>query len=354
VKPKGAFDTAAATRPAAAPRAAPEPLGPTARRPRRGRRGRLAAARVPLLALVAALLIPLFLDGYFAYLANLALVYVIVAIGFTIILGWAGQMAFADVAFFGLGAYTGARAASLWGVPAELALAIGILAGLVVGLGFGALVVRLRRYYLSIVTIAFMFVLDYLYRHLDPITGGVRGFAVPSPHFLLLGGQKISSPHLQYYVGLVLVVLAYLFAVRLRKSALGRGWQVVRVDERAAQALGIDVYRSKLAAFAISAAVIAPAGVWLGYLSGRVFPESFGMNELLFHFLIVVIGGLGSLNGAVLGAVLLVLAREYLRGFVGVSEILFGLLLLVSVLVLQKGIYGTLADRFKRLREGFV
>ncbi len=307
---------------------------------------------VAILAIVV--LAPLGLDGYSVYLLDLAAVYVMVAIGFTIVLGWAGQMAFISVAFFGLGAYTGGRAASVWNLPVEVALAVGILAGLLVGLGFGALAVRLRRYYLSIVTMAFMFALDYLYRNLGDLTGGVRGFPVPTPQLLLLGNQKVASPYLQYYVGFVLVVLTYLFAVRLRKSSLGRGWQVVRADEKVAQAIGVNVYRSKLAAFAISAALLSEAGVWFAFTTGRVFPESFGMNELLFHFVIMVLGGLGSLNGAAAGAVLLVVAREYLRSFTGLSEILFGLVLLVSILTMQSGVYGTLAARFRSLREAFV
>ncbi len=310
---------------------------------------------LPKMALAAfALSVPLGLNGYFVYLADLALAYAILAIGFTFVLGWAGQMAFANVTFFGFGAYASGVAAARLGVPVEGAMLIGTAAGFLLGVAFGALVVRLRRYYLAIATMASTFILDYVYRHLDELTGGVRGLSIPTPRFWLLGGEKVASPYGQYYVGLVFLVVAVVVSVWLRKSSVGREWQVVRADERVATALGINVYASKLKAFALAAAVMSAAGAWLGCLLGQIFPESFLMNELLFQFLIVVIGGLGSVNGAITGAILLVIVRQYLQGFVGLSEILFGLLLLVSVLALQKGIYGTLAAKYHQLREGFV
>lgn len=306
------------------------------------------------LILTVALAVPLGLDGYLVYLTNLALVYAVTAMGFTIVLGWTGLLGLCNSAFFGLGAYTGGLVAARWGVPVEAAILAGALAGGLVGLAFGSLAVRLRRYYLAITAIAFMFVLDYFFRNLDEITGGVRGLVIPAPTFALLGFQQVSSSYGHYYFSLLMVVVVYLFAVRLRKSSLGREWQVVRADERVAMALGINVYLSKLKAFVIGFAVIAASGAWLGFLLGRIFPESFLGNEMMYQFLIVALGGLGSVNGAVGGAIFLIVVRQYLRGYVGISEILFGVLLLVTVLALPRGIYGTLAEKYRGLREGFL
>lgn len=307
-----------------------------------------------LAILVLAMVIPFGLDGYFVYLANVALVYAVLATGFTMYLGWAGLFAFSNSAFFGLGAYTGGILASRLGVSVEVAVLGSALVGGAVALGFGSMAVRLKRYYLAITTMSFMFVLDYAFRNLDELTAGVRGLVVPSPYFLILGGQKITSPYGQYYVGLVMVLIAYIVAVRIRTSSLGREWQVVRSDEKVAKALGINVYRSRLKAFTISSAIMSAAGGWLAFLLGRIFPESFVGTEQMFEFLIIVIGGLGSIRGAIGGAILLVMMRQYLRGYVGVSEILFGLLLLITVLALQRGVYGTLASRFRALREGYI
>lgn len=306
------------------------------------------------LVLVAALALPLFLDNYYLLLANIALVYAVIGIGLTVLLGWTGQFAFTSAAFFGFGAYTGARLGAVLDLPIEVAIVVGVFAAGVASLAFGAAAVRLRGYYLSIVTIAFMFLLDYAYRNLPEVTGGVRGFEVPVPYSGLIGGLELASQPAKFYFGVALLVVVFAAATLLRASSIGRAWQSLRVNPAAAAALGIDVYRNRLLAFVVGAAIFAAAGVWFAYVNGRVFPESYNLSELIFHFLIVVIGGMGSLRGAVIAAVLLVVARELLRGFVGLSEISFGLVLLLSVLFLRHGLYGSIAKRWHALREPYL
>lgn len=307
---------------------------------------------IAILVLLLALLIPLALNGYFVYLADLALVYIMVTVGLTISLGWSGQLVFMSAAYFGFGAFAAGVAAAKWGLPTEGAIIFGTVMGMLLGVGFGALAMRLKGYYLAIATLSLMYMLDYFYRNVRSITGGVSGFPVPQPKFLLGLGAVVSSDYAKYYVGLALAVCAYAIAYWLRRTPLGRSWRVLRKDEEVARALGINVYRSKLAAFTSSATLIAFGGTWFVFVTGRFLPETFTINELLFHFLILVVGGLGSINGAVFSSILLVFAREYLRGFAGVSEILFGALLLLIVLFLRHGIFGTLARKFPRLREG--
>ena len=306
------------------------------------------------IVLAIAMALPFVLGNYYLLLANIALVYAIIGIGLTMLLGWTGQFAFISTAFFGFGAYTGARLGAALDLPIEAAIAVGVVASAVVGLGFGAAAVRLRGYYLSIVTIASMFMLDYAYRNLPNLTGGVRGFIVPIPYSGLIGGIELGSYAARFYFGLALLVIVFAAATLLRASSIGRAWQSLRVNPAAAAALGIDVYRQRLLAFVVGAIIFGAAGVWFAYVNRRVFPESYGMGELIFHFLIVVIGGMGSLRGAVVAAVLLVVARELLRGFVGLSEITFGVVLLLSVLFMRRGIYGTLAERWRALREPYL
>jgi branched-chain amino acid transport system permease protein len=312
------------------------------------------SAGIFAVALAAAVMAPLFLDNYLTLLANLALVYAIIGIGLTVVLGWTGQFAFISTGFFGLGAYTGGRIGALLDLPIELALLVGLVAGLALGVLFGAAAVRLRGYYLSIVTIAFLFLLDFLYRNLPDLTGGVRGFVVPTPYVAALGGLELATSNSRFYFGLLLLVAVFAIAAVLRRTAIGRAWQALRANPQAAAALGVDVYRYRLLAFAVSAGIFAVAGVWFAYVNGRVFPETYTLGELIFHFLIVVIGGMGSLRGAVVAAVALVVVREYLRGFVGFSEIFFGGSLLIAVLFFRSGIYGTIANRWRRLREDYL
>lgn len=300
---------------------------------------------------VLAALPPLFLNQYLVYLLAIGLTYAVLSIGFTIVLGWSGQLAFVSVAYFGLGAFATGSMAARFGLPAELALIVGLVAGIVSGVAFGALVVRLTRYYMAVATLALVILLDYAYRNFTPVTGGVSGFSVPSPSFLVLAGERVTSPIGQYIVGLVLVGIAYAVARRFQVSALGRAWRVVRLDPRVAQSLGINVYRARLLAFTVAAAFMAVAGGWFVYIGGRFLPETYHLDELLFHFLILVVGGLGSLRGAIVGSLALVFVREYLRSFPGASEMIFGAILLLTVLFLPAGLYGAIASRFRGLRE---
>ncbi len=311
------------------------------------------AVTVGAIALATALG-PLVLNGYYVYLLTIVFAYVILAAGFNVVLGWSGQLAFMSAAFFGFGAWVSGRATTAYGVPAEVALLLGTVGAAILGLMFGALAVRLARYYLAIVTLALMYVLDYSYRNFAELMGGVSGFRVRDPQFALLGGAPASSDTDRYYVGLVLAIIAYLAVRWLRTTPTARGWRVIRRDERVAAALGVNVYLSRLSAFVVASAFLGLAGAWFVFLNTRFLPDAFGMQELLFDFLILVVGGLGSLNGAVVGAVLLVMAREYLRTFPGLSEILFGGVLLAVALFVPAGLFGTVAARFRSMREGVV
>jgi branched-chain amino acid transport system permease protein len=302
------------------------------------------------IALLAALP-PLVLNPYLLYLLALGLTYAVLSIGFTIVLGWSGQLAFISVAYFGLGAFSAGSLAWRLGLPAELTIAAALVTGLIAGAAFGALVVRLHRYYMAIATLALVVLLDYGYRNFPAFTGGVSGFSVPSPSFAVLLGGTVTTPVGQYAVGLVLLAIAYAVGRWLQRSQLGRAWRVIRLDPRVAQSLGINVYRSRLLAFTIASGFMAAAGGWFVYIGGRFLPETYHLDELLFHFLILVVGGLGTLRGAVIGALSLVFVREYLRSFPGASEIIFGAVLLLTVLFLPTGLYGALAARVRRLRE---
>lgn len=306
---------------------------------------------LPGVALVVALWVPFLANSYWVYLGAVCFVYVLLSMGFNVILGWCGQLAFTSAAFFGVGAFAAGKVTVEWDVPVELALLAGTAAGVALGAAFGVLVVRLQRYYLAIATFALLFVLAYVYINFDTFTGGVNGFPVPPAKLAVLGGAEVAADYAKYFVGLLLVVIVYVVLSLVQQSQPGRSWRVVHQDERVAAALGVSPYRSKLGAFIVSAGVMALAGGWFVFTLGSFLPTSFGADELLFHFLIVVFGGLGSLNGAVLGSVVLVIAREYLRDVPGASEVLFGFVLLGTALVMRHGIYGAMARRWPVLRE---
>jgi branched-chain amino acid transport system permease protein len=303
--------------------------------------------------LLLAIIVPFLLNGFQLFILSIAVCYMVATIGFNIALGWAGLLIFTGSAFFGLGAFVAGRLASL-GVAAEFAILAAALAGALVGLGYGALTVKLNSYYFAITGIVLMYFLDFFYRTFPAITGGYSGFRIPQPRFLLFGNVRLSSQLSMYFVALLLAVLAYVAARMLERSPVGRGWRVVRKSPAVAASLGINVWRSKLYAVVASSIFLAVSGAWFGYLSLRFLPETFMFTELIFFFLILIVGGLGSVNGMVFGSLTMVLLREYLRAFPGTSEIIYGVILLVAVLVFSKGLYGTLSRRYRFFREGVV
>lgn len=305
-----------------------------------------------LLAVLVVFALPIFFGPYHVSLLSLGFVFAISAMGLTILLGWSGQFAFISASFLGLGAYSGGLLSARAGVPIELALLFGIVTGAVTGAVLGLLIVRLQRYYLSIVTIAFLFVADFTWRNWESLTGGVRGFVVPEPQFALLGGYTVSTDLGKFFVSFALMAAVALFATWLGRTRLARGWRVIRSNADVAAALGVRVYSSRVAALAVSGGIFGLAGAWFAHLDNRVFPQSFVFDQMLIDFVFVLVGGLGYIRGAILGAVGLNLLQQYLRSYVGIFEVIFGVALLATVLFFPRGVYGQIAARFRSFREG--
>lgn len=297
--------------------------------------------------LALAVLPPFFVNDYVQYILNAMLVYAVVAVGFNIVLGYAGQLAFANAAFFGVGAYTTAICMSRWHwqfLPALLAAALlTALVGLVVSLP----ALRLRAYYLAIVTLAFGELLRWGYIHADWLTLGSSGLPVPSAS---LFGLSLASDRARYWLFLGLTALVLWGSANLLRSRFGRALVAVRENEAAAAAMGIAPALTKIGAFAWSGGVVGIGGAMFALLLGRITPESFDLSQLLLHFSLVMIGGLGSLVGSVAGAVVLTAAPELLRNVAGLEEIVFSLLLIGVLLFMPKGLAGLLS-RVAVLRE---
>ena len=297
--------------------------------------------------LVLALLPPFFVNDYVQYILNAILVYTVVAVGFNIVLGYAGQLAFANAAFFGVGAYTTAICMSRWHWPFLAALiAAAIITG-IVGLVVSLPALRMRNYYLAIVTLAFGELLRWGYIHADWLTQGSSGLAVPNASVF---GISLASDRARYWMFLCLTTLVLWGSANLLRSRFGRALVAMRENEAAAAAMGISPVLAKVGAFAWSGCVVGIAGAMFALLLGRINPESFDLSQLLLHFSLVMIGGLGSLAGSVAGAILLTAAPELLRNIAGLEEIIFSLLLIGVLLFMPRGLGGLLA-RIPALRE---
>ena len=300
-----------------------------------------------VLLIIALLALPFGLNDYTQFVVNTMLVYCLVALGFNVIIGYLGQLAFASAAFFGIGAYAAGLSMAKLGLPFPVAIVVGAAAGALIGGLVGLPALRVRGHYLAIITLAVGELLRWCYVHLDSITYGPGGFTLPP---MQLMGFPLTDRS-KYYVFLLCAAIAIGMTSMLLRSRFGRSFAAVRNNEQAAASLGIAVRRAKVLAFVWSGLIVGLAGALFAMLNGRVSPESFGLPQVLFHFAIVMIGGLASVIGSILGAVLLTGAPELLRNFPGSEEIVFSLLLILVLFFLPRGLSGLLADHFPFLRE---
>jgi branched-chain amino acid transport system permease protein len=297
------------------------------------------------------LTLPLHANNYVIDVATTTLIYVILALGLNLVVGQTGLLHLGYVAFYGIGAYTYALLstgvhASFWiGLPAAM------FAAAIFGLVLGFPVLRLRGDYLAIVTLGFGEVTRLVLRNWDEVTNGpngILGIARPS-----LGGWVLDTPASFYYLVLVLALLALFAMRRIFQSRIGRAWVAIREDELAARTIGIDVARYKLLAFALGAAVAGLGGSVFAAKMTFVSPESFTFFESVIILCMVVLGGMGSLPGVVLGAAVITILPELLRGVSDYRMLIFGAAMVLLMVFRPQGLIGSrsLAYEFRRPRR---
>lgn len=277
----------------------------------------------------ALLLLPAFANQYTLFVGNLMLLYIILALGLNILVGYAGVLAFANAAIYGIGAYGTALLQVHLGWSFWAAAPVGAVLAMVIGtlLAFPAL--RLSGIFLALATLAFAQATQWVLWHWQSVTFGAGGFSVPAPAF-----GWIKPDYGIYFLSWVVTVVLLLFAWRIMRSRIGRAFVAMRDGEIAAQSLGIDLLRYKATAFALSSFYAGAAGALYSALLGFVSPEAFDLFQMIIHKAMIVVGGLGSVVGSVIGASLLVYLMELLREFKSTQEIVFGALL-VGFMVFQ-------------------
>jgi branched-chain amino acid transport system permease protein len=302
---------------------------------------------VPLLALP----VPFLVNRYVQYVLNLILVYVLAGVGFNLVIGNLGQLAFANVAILGLGAYTSGilvvHAGWPWWATVLPAALVGALAGVLASL---PALRRIRLFYLAIMTMAFGELMRWIYIRAEPLTNGSMGLAVPPP---TLFGLRLVSDRSKFYVFLALAVVMVALTSSLLRSRYGRAFMAIRDNELAAAAVGIPTDRYFVLAFAWSGFVVGVGGAMYTALVGHVTPEAFNLLELILHFAVVMVGGLASLAGSVIGAVVLTTTPELFRSYPGVQELVLAILIVGVLLVLPRGLVSLLARRWAPFRERF-
>jgi len=265
-------------------------------------------------------------------ITNYALLYVMLALGLNIVVGFAGLLDLGYIAFYAVGAYVYALLASPQlglHLPFWVILPIGALVAAFFGLILGAPTLKLRGDYLAIVTLGFGEIIRIFLNNLSRpvnITNGPQGIAGIDP--FVLGGFRFDSPIKYYYVLLAVALGIILVNLRLQNSRIGRAWEAIREDEIAARAMGIDTRNLKLLAFAMGASFGGIAGGMFSAIQAFISPESFVLVESIMVVSMVVLGGMGNIWGVILGALLLSFVPEILRWTVTpVQEALFGRML---------------------------
>ncbi|HEY7759616.1 MAG TPA: ABC transporter ATP-binding protein [Burkholderiales bacterium] len=297
------------------------------------------AAALGAFALIAPLLAPN--DYIVGVLARICL-YATLALGLNVVVGFAGLLDIGYVAFFGIGSYVYAFLASpQFGLhlPFLLALPIVVLVTALFGILIGAPTLRLGGDYLAIVTLGFGEITYLLLLNLDRpinITNGPSGIISIDPPALL--GYAMTGNIQYYYLFLAVLALALVASNRLQHSRIGWAWQAIREDELAARAMGINTTVAKLQAFAIGASFAGFAGALLASWQRSVFPENFLFTESINVLAMVIVGGMGSLAGVVLGAAVIVALPEIFRELAAYRLLVFGLMLMVLMIFRPQGI----------------
>ena len=287
--------------------------------------------------------VPAVANPYYVYAANLALVYILLAIGLNLILGFAGQMAFAAGALFGIGAYSAGLLRLDAGLPFWLALPIGTLITTLSGVLIALPALRLRGLYLALATVAFAQFAVWAFVHWDSLTHGASGFVMEHVDFgMLTANSSIGI----YYLSLIVTAVFVALAWNLLRSRVGRAFVAIRESEHAAEALGIGLTKYKILAYGLSALYAGVAGGLFGGLVGAIVPDQFNLLGMVLQLCMVFVGGIGSLMGSIIGAVLLVWMREFMRGLREFQEIGLGVLLLLTLLFFPGGLIQLLRRSF--------
>ncbi len=297
-------------------------------------------AIIVLLALMAVM--PYLVSPYITVILTHALLYVVLALGLNIVVGYAGLLDLGFAAFFAVGAYTVGITTQYFDLNFWLALPLAVVFAMMAGVIIGTPTLRLRSDYLAIVTLGFGEIVRLTARNLRE-TGGASGIrGIESPWIF---GYHLHSDIDFYYVFCVLAVLGVAVSVRLANSRLGRAWLYVRHDEDAAEAMGIDRVKVKLAAYVVGAIYGSIGGAFFAANLGAISPESFSFRQSVEILMVVILGGIGKIPGVILGAFIVVLAPELLRDIGDMRYLVFAVGLLLIMLFRPSGIWPARSKR---------
>lgn len=307
------------------------------------------------------LLFPFLADAYMLYIANMIGFAVIAATGLNLLTGFTGQISLGHAAFVGIGAYTSAILVTRLGFSFWLSIPFAGLVAAAAGMVIGIPSLRVKGLYLCIATLAAQFIFEFIFIHWESMTKGITGIHVPPPK---IGNFEFTTEKEFYWITLFFVILAVGYARNLVRSRMGRAFVAIRDRDLSAEIIGINLFRYKLSAFAVSSFYAGVAGaLWVTFLK-VVTPDHFPFILSIQYLAMIIVGGLGSILGSIFGAVFMTLIPEVLNYlsevvkvyapgkeeiFVPLKEVIFGVLIVLFLIFEPRG----LAEIWNRVKSFF-
>ena len=300
---------------------------------------------------VAAIVIVLpwfFPSAYYYRIGALVFIFALAVVGLNLLMGFAGQVSLGHAGFLGIGAYSVAIGPMYFGMPSWLSLFAGAVLSGIVAFLVGRPILRLKGHYLAVATLGFGLLVAIVLSNEAGWTGGPDGMTVPK---LMLFGWSVRGSDAWYWIAGATCVLGFVLALNLMDSPTGRSLQAIHDSEIASLVLGIDVASKKLTIFIISAIYASVAGSYLALFNGHVTPDVAGFLRSIELVAMVVLGGMGSIVGSLVGAIVLVVLPQVLTVFHEYEQALLGLIVMVFMIFLRQGIVPSVAAILKGWRK---
>jgi len=288
-------------------------------------------------ALALGVILPAILDQYKLYVLSLTLVYAILAIGLNLTLGYAGQISLCHAAFMAFGSYAVAILGQR-GVPFEIGLVIGVTLAFAWGLVLGFPALKVKHHYLAMVTLGFNIIVFLVLRNWESLTGGSFGISnVARPAW---GPLSFKPDRAYYFYILAWAAVVVAVAYWILTSRWGRAFRAIRENEMRAEVVGVNLRNYKLMAFAVGAAYAGMGGALFAPLVGYIDPGAYTLDRSIQFLMMVVLGGLGRFEGPFIGALVVTVLPEVLRGSEGLYLIIYALAVILMMLFMPKGLVG--------------
>jgi branched-chain amino acid transport system permease protein len=312
-------------------------------------RALVAHRLAPLLPVAAIVLVlPLiFPSAYYFRVAALVFVFALAALGLNLLMGFAGQVSLGHAGFLGIGGYAVAIGPTHFGVPSWLCIVIGAALSGAIAFLVGRPILRLKGHYLAVATLGLGLLVSIVLTNEASWTGGPDGTSVPR---LTLFDWRVRAADAWYWIAAGTFLIGAVLALNLKDSPTGRALRAIHDSEIASSLLAIDVARSKLAIFVVSAVYASLAGSYLALLNGHVTPDLAGFLRSIELVAMVVLGGMGSIVGSLVGATLLIVLPQTLTFLHEYEHMVLGLVLMGFMIFLRQGIVPGLAAAFARWR----